>query len=88
MMQPLQQAQAKKDADAAALKEQLDAQAKVLAEFTGDQPAVGYRPSAAADNTLRTEAELLAAVKSGQSGAGPFDDIIRGLGIPLPGRTA
>jgi len=84
-------AQAKKDADQAALKEQLDAQAKVLAEFTSDQPQVGYRPSQAADNAV-TEASLLTAMVSakkeieGDQGD-PWADIKRGLGLVPPQRT-
>ena len=82
-------AQAKKDADAAATKEQLDAVQRTLAEFTGDAPAVGYRPSAAADNIV-TQAGLLQTVVTASKEAdgddmGQFGDIIRGLGL-LPAK--
>ena len=82
MLAPFQQAEAKKDSELAELKETVKTQAATIAEIAGDQPAVGYRASQARDNVL-TDASLLAAVKAQNPGAGPWDDVIQGLGLGL-----
>ena len=76
--------QATKDAEQAETKQQVAALQQQVTELTGDQSAVPYRPSQAKDNML-TDAALLAAAKAAQSnGAGPWDDVIRGLGLVQP----
>ena len=76
--------QATKDAEQAETREQIDALQAKVKELTGDQSAVPYRPSQAKDNVL-TDAALLAAAKAAQSnGVGPWDDVIRGLGLIQP----
>jgi len=75
--------QATKDAADAETKQQVEKLSQQVADLTGDQPAVPYRPSQAKDNVL-TDANLLAAAKQSQNGGGPFDDIIRGLGLARP----
>jgi hypothetical protein len=84
LLAPYQQQQATKEA---ALTTQVAELQQQLAELTGDQAQTPYRASAARDTTLRTEADLLAAVKqqSSSSPYGDFDDIVRGLGLaPRP----
>jgi hypothetical protein len=84
LLAPYQQQQATKEA---ALTTQVAELQQQLKELTGDQPAAPYRASAAKDTTLKTEADLLAAVKqqSSSSPYGDFDDIVRGLGLaPRP----
>ena len=80
MLAPFQQAEAKKDTEQAELREQLKATQDKLAEIVGDAPAVGYRATQAKDNLL-TDATLLAVVKAQNPGAGPWDDVISGLGL-------
>lgn len=80
MLAPYQQQQATKDAEQAQSREQVEKLKSQVDELTGAQPAAPYRPSAAKDNVL-TDAALVAATKQIQSGAGPFDDIIKGLGL-------
>lgn len=75
--------QATKDAELAETKAQIDQLTAKVKELEGDAPAVPYRPSVAKDNVL-TDASLLAATKQIQHGTGPFDDIIRGLGLGQP----
>lgn len=82
-LQPLAQAQTTKDAEQAATKEQLTQLQQQVAELTGDQPAAGYRASQARDNII-SDARLLEAVKAANPSAGPFDDIIQGLGLARP----
>jgi hypothetical protein len=79
MMAPYQ---ATKDAESAQTKEQLTTLAAQVAELTGDQPAAPYRASAAKDSILNTQ--LLDAMKSIDPNAGPFDDVIKGLGLARP----
>lgn len=67
-----------KDAEQAETRQQVEQLAAQVAELKGDQPAVPYRPSQAKDNVL-TEAALLAVTKQAQGG--PWDDIIKGLGL-------
>ncbi len=82
---PLQQAQTTKDAEQAQTRETVSALQAQIAELTGNQPASqAYRPSAARDNVL-TDAAMLAAVKQATDPeVGPFDDILKGLGIGQP----
>ena len=81
---PMQQTQATKDAQAAQTAEQLTALQQQVAELSGDQPAVKpYRASQASD-TVISDAKLLEAVKNANPSAGPFDDIIQGLGLMRP----
>ena len=75
--------QATKDAELAETKQQVTQLQSQVAELTGDQPAVPYRPSQAKDNVL-TDASLLAATKQTQNGGGPWDEIIKGLGLGQP----
>ena len=78
MLAPLQ---ATKDAEQAETRQQVAQLAAQVAELSGDAPAVPYRPTQARDNVL-TEAALLAVTKQAQGG--PFDDIIKGLGLGQP----
>lgn len=73
--------QTKKDAESAETKEQLTALASKVAELTGDQSAVPYRASAAKESVIKTEAELLAAIKQTDPNADPWADIKLGLGL-------
>lgn len=82
LLAPFQQAQATKETalttQVAELKQQVD-------DLTGAQPAAPYRASQAKNNTIMTDVELAAAVKSAQEpGSGPWDDIIKGLGLGQP----
>ena len=75
--------QATKDAEQAETKHQVAALQAQVTELTGDQPAVPYRASQAKDNVL-TDAALLSVTKQAQNGAGPWDEIIKGLGLGQP----
>lgn len=71
-----------KDAEAAQTKAKVESIDQRLKELEGDQPAVKpTRASQSPDTVIRTDAELLAAVKAASNGAGPFDDIISNLGL-------
>ena len=84
LLAPHTQAQATKDAALAETKEQVAALAGKVAELSGDQPAAGYRASAAKDNVL-TDATMLAAVKSLTDDSNdPWADIKAGLGLSRP----
>lgn len=72
--------QTTKDAEQAETKQQLTQLQAQLAELTGDQPAAPYRASQAKDNILN-DAALVAVTKQAQNGAGPWDEIIKGLGL-------
>ena len=85
LMAPFQQAQTTKDAQAAQTAEQLADLQQQVKELTGDQPAKPYRASESARSAIITDARLLeAAQKAAGAGAGPFDDIIQGLGLARP----
>jgi hypothetical protein len=78
LMAPFQQQQATKEAGLETRIAELQQQ---LTELNGNQPATPYRASQASNSVLN-DATVLAAVKTAQdSGAGPWDDIIKGLGI-------
>lgn len=85
LMAPYQKAEATKDAALAETKEQVAALTTKVAELNGDQPASGYRASAAKDNVL-TDATMLAAVKSLEdpNANDPWADIKKGLGLSRP----
>jgi hypothetical protein len=76
--------QTQKDAEAAQTKEQLAQLQQQVTELTGDQPAKPYRASEARGSAI-TDASLLLAAKAAEgNAAGPFDDIIQGLGLSRP----
>ena len=76
--------QTKKDSGDAQTKEQLAQLQQQVSELTGDQPAKPYRASEARGSAI-TDASLLLAAKAAEGNtAGPFDDIIQGLGLSRP----
>jgi len=76
--------QTKKDSGDAQTKEQLAQLQQQVTELTGDQPAKPYRASEARGSAI-TDASLLLAAKAAEGNtAGPFDDIIQGLGLSRP----